>query len=292
MRPSDLATYMAASAGVDDAVDLQLRAMAASHPDADGRVHQDVGRHAHRAPHDELAQLLDQDQRVLGRGLGEDQHEFLAAIAAEDVAGANAPRDETRQLTEHGIAHPVAVRVVDRLEAVDVHEGHRQWLGVARRALDLTDERAEQRFAVRDSGQAIAGGLRLRLGEGAGGTVEGSRQPPLGRNARLLEHDGLTLVDRLLQILRQPLQAEAEIAPRGEGHGRGAHADGQADEADHEAASLHRLVDQHHAQQGQAGSSNSGIQESDQAEKPEQARPPRRNGLREASGLWAIWTMA
>ena len=229
----------------------------------------------HRAPHDELAQLLDQDQRVLGRGLGEDEHELLAAVAAEDIAGADAPGDETRQLPQHGVADPVAVRVVDRLEAVDVHEGHRQRLGVARRALDLADERAEQRLAVRDPGQPIAGGLRLGLGEGAGGPVEGPRQPPLGRNARLLEHDGLALVDGLLQVLGQPPQAEAEVAPGGEGHGRGAHADGQADEADHEPASLHRLVDEHHAQQGQAGGRDGGIQEADQAEKPEQARPPR-----------------
>jgi hypothetical protein len=164
----------------------------------------------------------------------------------------------------------VAVGVVDRLEPVDVHERDRERLRVAARPLDLGGQGPEQRLAVGDPGQAVPGCLSLGHRERAGGAVEGPGQPALCRDAGLLEHDRRTLVNGLLEVLGQPRQPEGEVEPRGEGHGGGAKADGEPDQAHHEAARLRRLVDEHRSQQGEADGGHDRIQEADQPKKPEQ----------------------
>ena len=83
------------------------------------------------------AQLLGQRGAFLDAGLGQDEHELLAAVAADEVGCAQAGRDRLGDAAQDDVADGVAVRVVDGLEVVDVDERDRQRALVARRALDL-----------------------------------------------------------------------------------------------------------------------------------------------------------
>ena len=57
--------------------------------------------------------------------------------------------DQAGDLLEDSVADPVAVGVVDRLEAVDVHERDRQRLGMAVRPFHLAAQGPKERLAVR-----------------------------------------------------------------------------------------------------------------------------------------------
>ncbi len=58
---------------------------------------------------DELAQLLAQRRAFLDVGLGQDQHEFLAAVAADEVARAEVLGDRLGDAAEDDVAGRVAV---------------------------------------------------------------------------------------------------------------------------------------------------------------------------------------
>ena len=131
---------------------------------------------------DELAQLLAQRRAFLDVGLGQDQHEFLAAVAADQVAGAEVLGDRLGDAAQDDVARGVAVRVVDGLEVVDVDERDAQRPLVAGRALDLGEERGEERLAVGDAGQAVDGGAVVGVGEGCRDAVDrDARGAPRGR---------------------------------------------------------------------------------------------------------------
>ena len=116
---------------------------------------------------DERAELLGEDRALLDAGLGQDEHELLAAVAADQVATrAGCAEMRLGDAAQHDVADAVAVRVVDGLEVVDVDEGDRQRALVARRALDLGEERAEQGLAVGDAGQAVDRRAVMGVGEG------------------------------------------------------------------------------------------------------------------------------
>ncbi len=104
---------------------------------------------------DEVAQLLHQDGALLDVGLGEDQHEFLAAVAADHVAGAEVRAERLGDAAQDDVAGGVAVGVVDGLEVVDVDEGDRQRPLVAAGTLDLGEERGQEGAAVGHAGQAV-----------------------------------------------------------------------------------------------------------------------------------------
>src|SRR5690606_9261817 len=69
-----------------------------------------------------LTQALRDETRRLEAGVRDERDELLPAVAPHRVLGtqrrAQAPRDDG----EHAIPDVVAVKVVDRLEMVDVHE--------------------------------------------------------------------------------------------------------------------------------------------------------------------------
>ena len=117
---------------------------------------------------DERAQLLGQDRAFLDAGLGQDQHEFLAAVPADQVAGPQVRRDRLGDAAQDDVAGGVAVGVVDGLEVVDIDERDRQRALVARRALDFGEQVGEQGLAVDDAGQAVDGGAVVGVGEGGG----------------------------------------------------------------------------------------------------------------------------
>ena len=125
-----------------------------------------------------VAQLLREDGAFLDVGLGEDQHELLAAVAADHVARPQVRAERLGDAAQHDVAGGVAVGVVDGLEVVDVDERDRQRALVAAGALDLGEQGGQQRAAVRDAGQAVDGREVLGLGEGGGDAVDGPPRRP------------------------------------------------------------------------------------------------------------------
>ena len=178
----------------------------------------------------ERAQLLGQAHGVLGERLRQDEHELLAAVATEGVADADGLGDEARDLAQHRVAGGVAVRVVDRLEAVDVDEGDAERLVVTSRPVDLGPEHGEQGLAVRDAGEPVVRGAGLDLEEGAAGGVERASQAPLAGNAALAQVNRLVGLERSLQRGRDAVETEPDVAPRQQRHGRHAGSDGDGDD--------------------------------------------------------------
>ena len=121
------------------------------------------------------AELVGQDGRVFDAGLGQQDHELLAAVSADPVGRAEVPPEARRDALEDRVAGLVAVGVVDRLEVVDVGERDRQGSPVADRPFDLGEEGADDRGPVRDAGQAVGGRLGVGLGHAR---PEGRDRPP------------------------------------------------------------------------------------------------------------------
>ncbi len=122
-------------------------------------------------------------------GLGQDQHEFLAAVAADQVAGAEVLGDRLGDVAQDDVARGVAVRVVDHLEVVDVDERDAQRSLVARGALDFGEEVGEQSLAIGDAGQPVDGRPVVGVGEGCRDAVDrvaqaGLETAALGRGPR------------------------------------------------------------------------------------------------------------
>ena len=89
---------------VDEHVELELRSAPAGDADADGRLQRLVVGDHELPRHDQVAQLLGQHDGVLGQRLGQDQHELLAAVAAEGVTCPHRPREQPRHLPQDGVA--------------------------------------------------------------------------------------------------------------------------------------------------------------------------------------------
>ena len=146
----------------------ELQAGAAGDPDRDR--HRQLGVALDREPLalDELAQLLAQRRAFLDVGLGQDQHEFLAAVASDQVAGAEVFGDGLGDAAQDRVTCGVAIRVVDRLEVVDVDERDAERSSVAGRALDFGEQIGEERLAICDAGQTVDGRPVVCVGEGGG----------------------------------------------------------------------------------------------------------------------------
>ena len=96
----------------------------AGHPDAAAQLHRvtaQVQRFTDRVhqPFEGLA------YRLVGRWLIEQHdHEFVATQSHDGVGGPHGPGQARRHLDEQLVAHVVSEAVVDRLEVVQIHEGH------------------------------------------------------------------------------------------------------------------------------------------------------------------------
>ncbi len=104
------------------------------HPDRDR--HREVALHADvvacllKRTHDPLADRL--EQRVVR--VREHEHEFLAAVARDDVRRAHVGLEDVRRRHEDLIADRVTERVVDRLEAIEIRERDAERRAVLRAA--------------------------------------------------------------------------------------------------------------------------------------------------------------
>ena len=85
-----------------------------------------------------------------------DHRELLAAVAREDVLGADRLRHHAGDGGQHGVTGQVTVGVVDLLEVVDVDEQQRQRLLVPDREADLRVQAIDEVAAVEGRRQAVA----------------------------------------------------------------------------------------------------------------------------------------
>ena len=137
---------------------------------------------------------LDAGADALGDGVGlvgvgqvlADDHELVAAGAADGVGRAHGPADALGHLDEQAVAAVVAVAVVHGLERVEVAEQHGDGAARALGAGQGEGEPVEQRGPVADAGERIVGGL---VGEAAlvdralDGHGDQRQRPSRGRRA-------------------------------------------------------------------------------------------------------------
>ena len=138
--------------------------------------------------------------RLLGgleRSFRQQDHKFVAAVAAGDVFFAHALLQECAQLAQEGIAGFVAVGVVESLEAVHVQQHDGQLPLPARRAADFAVQDFVQIAPIVEAGERIADGLQ----------AQAFAQPQIGQRQRDVAGDGdrqLLARDRRIAVWTAP----------------------------------------------------------------------------------------
>ena len=90
---------------------------------------------------------------------------------------AEARLEQAGDAAQDHVTHLVPVRVVDHLEVVEVHEGHRQRPAVAHGAVHLGEERGQDRAPVRHLGQEVRRGGVVGLGQLGRDVVDRALEP-------------------------------------------------------------------------------------------------------------------
>src|SRR6185295_6006175 len=76
-------------------------------------------------PGDPLANSLGHVESTLRRCLGEHQYELVTSVARDEIRLSDRTRDHLRYLGQGRAPRPMAVSIIDHLEAIQVHENHR-----------------------------------------------------------------------------------------------------------------------------------------------------------------------
>src|SRR3954452_9593702 len=146
--------------------DDRCRCIAVSRDDGDTRGERDLqlqtGHGDRPSPHG-VADALGGVARTLPAGLGKDDDELLAAVAAHDVDLTDLVADAVRDLHHDRVANRVAVRVVDLLEQVEVEHQDGQGAVEPAGALDLAGQGRLEEPVVSEPGEAVGDRQSLRL---------------------------------------------------------------------------------------------------------------------------------
>jgi hypothetical protein len=132
-----------------------------------GDADADAGLQAHAVGFDDFAAYflaqafggMDGGPKV---GIVANDQEFLAADAADMILAARAGADQLADPGQHLVAHRVAMRVVDALEAVDVDHHHRQAAPSGRRRSGLA-QHVHAGAAVGQAGEQVGHGVVFEL---------------------------------------------------------------------------------------------------------------------------------
>jgi hypothetical protein len=93
--------------------------------------------------------FIDADHRILRvHRIGEEDHEFIAAVATDRVGTAHAHEQTLRHRLQDAVAYAVPQGVVDVLEAVHVKIQHGQFLPVALRERHRLRQPVFQQYSV------------------------------------------------------------------------------------------------------------------------------------------------
>ena len=110
-----------------------------------------------------FAEAADQNRRTLQVGIRQQQREFFAANAADDILLAKQLAHQVTQVPDHGITRLVAVGIVDLLEVVDIDDAQRHGTAVLASALDFLLCALKEAASIAELGQRIFGGQRPQL---------------------------------------------------------------------------------------------------------------------------------
>ena len=130
--------------------------------------------------------------------------------------------DRLRHAAQDDVAGSVAVRVVDRLEVVDIDERDAQRPLIARCALDLGEQGGEEGLAIDHAGQAVDRRPVVRVGEGRRDAVDGIPEPRLETAAAARDGDGVVAGDDPLGGRDEPPEADPDDDPGQRGRERDA----------------------------------------------------------------------
>ncbi len=113
---------------------------------------------------------------LVGRRLGKQDRELLAAEAGRDVVVAQLRAEDLRDPLQHRVAGKVSVAVVDVAEQVEVGHDQRHRPLEPRGAGDLCGERRREVARVVEAGLRVDAGLRLQLRDAEGAVDDDERR--------------------------------------------------------------------------------------------------------------------
>ena len=135
---------------LDQSIERGQRPVDGHRPDAEGR-----GPAAAHGPAKRGHELFQDQFRGLVDSLGQEQDEFIAAIAGDDIEGAQVALQRLRDLHQQPVAVVVAALVVDLLEVVDIQIGERKRPLVALGAGEFERGRLDKSSSVEKTRQRI-----------------------------------------------------------------------------------------------------------------------------------------
>ena len=151
---------------------------------------------------DDPAQLLGQGRRRVHVRLGQQDQELLPAVPSRDVDRADVGGQQLGDGPQDGVPGRVAVRVVEPLEVVEVHQDHGQRAVVADRAGQLLLHAGQDGLPVRDPGQRVDRRQAPRVGHAIGQAAKRGPQPGVV-DPRGVQRDELALVGGVGQPVGQ-----------------------------------------------------------------------------------------
>jgi hypothetical protein len=167
-----------------------------------------------------FARASDDHLDLIDRRLGEDQRELIANHPAEHVRCAQAGAEPLRKVAQQRVTGLLAVRVVDPLQAVEVHEHQRHRRHLALRALDLNLERAANTRTTRHARERVGTGGAVEFGGTGSQLVERGRcclnLAGAGKRCARIVRAGLHLSERRGQLPERTRRARAH--DRGQQH--------------------------------------------------------------------------
>ncbi|CAM2147732.1 hypothetical protein PT2222_10273 [Paraburkholderia tropica] len=142
----------------------------------------------HRQCLDRRTQPLGMRKRLRRAGLGQQQHELLAAVTRRAVAGPPSMRaDRPRHRRERAVAGRVAVAVVEALEAIDVDHHHRQRLTRTPRAQPFVVGARFEGAAIRQRRERVGARERAQFVLHAFAAAQLTREHQRERDQRRIE---------------------------------------------------------------------------------------------------------
>ncbi len=147
---------------------------------------------------------------------GQDAHEFLAAVAGDEVAGpAQAAGEHAADAAQAVVAGHMAVEVVEGLEVVDIEHDQRQFVPGAGMPGDFPGQGLVEVPPVGDAGQAVG---PIEGGQFAVGGFQGGVAFFLGQKQQADAADEHDAVDRRLHdgVDRRPEPARDRLEAKGQ----------------------------------------------------------------------------
>src|SRR4029077_1449573 len=90
---------------------------------------------------------------------GDKHHEFIAAVAGNDVLIPRPAQEQRADVTENAVAREMSIRVVDLLESIEIEENETDLGALSKKALRFREEVSP----IENAGELIARGQPVQL---------------------------------------------------------------------------------------------------------------------------------